>query len=343
MITESRQKKRLDALNINLKTIYFDGNEVKERNSDNSKNEDIEQGIILEKEYYQKNKLLKKEKIFDSRITYTYKFNGEEDYTCKNCGMTGKIKDFENGCPYCHTNYNIDYDDKNLSNKNQYDYIIKDRKYIIKTYSIDIIICFILTFIYIKSTSRTFYLFDILKVIGISFVISLVLFYFFYYIDTMITLSSLKKKKEKQNQLQKEFWEKMESIGASKSKFFNNFNYELRNLYYEDTKDVIDYDILDYNSFNEYEKDNRLYVDVNVDIRLVKYTNNKIVSKTSSITYKLLRVPNNIELKGGVNYIPCPSCGASIDATAEKCSYCGENHNYYQEWYLKETKEQKSK
>ena len=339
MITESKQSKRLKNYNLSIRTLYFQDNTIRQRNTDNSLNEDITQGVVLKKEYYHNNKLLKTEKVFDSRITYTYKFDGSGKYTCKNCGMSGKISDFEDGCPYCNTNYNVDYEDKNLSNKNYYDLIVKNKGYIVRTYIVDILICLILTSIYIYYTSRTFYFFDILKIIFISILISLVLFYFFYYVDAMILLPSLKRKKEKQNKLQEEFWSRMSRIGANKSKFFNNFNFELRNLYYSDKyKDIIDYDIIDYNKFKEYEKDNKLYVDVNVDIRIARYINGTIKTKLENITYRLQRVSNNIELKGAINYIPCPNCGASIDATKSNCEYCGNSHNYYQEWYLKEVK-----
>lgn len=339
MITDNKQIKRLKECNVNIRTYYFENHNIKQRNTNNSLNEDIKEGIILKKEYYQKDKLLKTEKVFDSRITYTYKFDGSDEYTCKNCGMKDKIVEFENGCPYCHTNYNIDYEEKSLSSKNYYDLITKDKKYIIKTFLIDLLFSYILTYIYIKNTSRTFYLFDILKIIIISTLISLILFYFFYYIDAMILLPSLKRKKEKQNKLQEEFWNTMKNIRITKTKFFNNFNYELIKYYYNDKfKDIIDYDIIDYNEFKKYEKDNILYVDVNIDIRVVRYINGKIKTELKNNTYKLQRVNNSIEVNKKINYIPCPNCGASIDITKSNCEYCGNSHNYYQEWYLKEVK-----
>ena len=129
MITESKQSKRLKNYNLSIRTLYFQDNTIRQRNTDNSLNEDITQGVVLKKEYYHNNKLLKTEKVFDSRITYTYKFDGSGEYTCKNCGMSGKISDFEEGCPYCNTNYNVDYEDKNLSNKNYYDLIVKNKSF----------------------------------------------------------------------------------------------------------------------------------------------------------------------------------------------------------------------
>ena len=53
--------------------------------------------------------------------------------------------------------------------------------------------------------------------------------------------------------------------------------------------------------------------------------------------------PNNKDTKfcgncGSPLTATCPNCGASIDATKSNCEYCGNSHNYYQEWYLKEVK-----
>ncbi len=337
MITESKQAKRLNSLGINIKTFFYDNGKKKQRNTDNSLNQDIKQGIIIEKDYYKHGNLLRKEKSFDSRISYTYEFSGEDKYTCKNCGMEGEVKDFTDGCPYCHTNYNIDYDNKELSNKKYYDLIIKDKSYIIKTFFLDIVFSLLLVGIYIYNTSRTFYTFDIIKIIVIGFFISLVLFFIFYYLDALIILPWLRKKKEKSNQKQVEFWNRMQKYFISKTKFYNNLNYELRNLFYSDKyKDVVDYDILDYNSLKEKEEDDKLFVTINIDIRIIRLVNNKIESKIETKEFLLKRVESKLELTKKVNFIPCPNCGASIDATTEVCEYCGTPHNYLQEWYLQE-------
>ena len=63
-----------------------------------------------------------------------------------------------------------------------------------------------------------------------------------------------------------------------KKDFFNNLNYEVRKYYY--TKDnIIDYDILDYINFKSYTKNNTLYVEVIIELRLITLKNNKIKSK----------------------------------------------------------------
>ena len=334
MIVENAQENRLKEYGINIKTKYKVDDQILERNTDHSKEDNIHQGIIIEKDYY-RGTLLKKENLFDSRMLYTYEWNHDQQISCINCGMTGKIEDFYHGCPYCHTTYNMDYDNKELGSKHYFDLTIKDKSYVIKTYMIDFIVSILITSFFIIPNSRTFYFFDILKVVVGAILISLILFYFFYYMDALILLPGLKRKKEKQNQKQQAFWERMSSLGIDKVKFFNNFHYELRKYYYETNHNgVIDFDIIDFNSFTEQIEENQLSVKVEVDIRIVKYKNNKISSKNTTKSYLFKRVNGYQELSGGIRQISCPSCGASIDLTKKECEYCGREINFYQEWYL---------
>ena len=334
MVVEEAQKNRLNEYGINIKTKYQVNDQILERNTDNSKNDNIKQGIILEKDYY-KGILLKKENIFDSRITYTYEFNESKDIKCINCGAISNIDNNNDHCPYCNTSFNLEYTNKNLGSKYYYDLVTKDRSYVIKTYIIDLIVSTIITSLYIINTSRTFYFFDILKIIVGSLLVSLILFFFFYYLDAMILLPGITKKKEAQNKRQQEFWERLEKKKLDKTTFYNNLLYELRELYYGDKyKDIIDFDIIDYNEFIDIEKDNKLYVDVSIDIRIVKYKDGKIKSKLEEKKYRLLWARQNDHLAPGKNEIRCHNCNSSIDVREKKCKYCGTKVNYYQQWYL---------
>ena len=85
----------------------------------------------------------------------------------------------------------------------------------------------------------------------------------------------------------------------------------------------------------DYTKDNKLFVEVTAEVRIVRIINNKIKTSISKDTYTLKRHENAIlELKDGVNMIKCHNCGASIDATKNKCEYCNTEINYLQEWIL---------
>lgn len=332
-VSDSYFERNLKKYNINIKTKYFVGNNIYERNTDNSRNDDIKDGIRCRKEYYILNKLVHVENTFDTRIEYTFISHEDDelDYKCPNCGMNGKVKDFINGCPYCRSYYNIEYKDKELGSKNHYDRVIRSTKYRLITLIIDIICSLILSFIFIKTTSRTFNNFDIYKIFIYGGILSLILYFFFYYIDAKAVLGFIKKYKDKENKKQIDFWNRTQ---IDKKTFFNNLNYEVRKKYYKEDN-IVDYDIIDYDSFEELKTNDSFKVKVNAYVRIVYYNNGKLYSKYKEEEYILKRNTNNIiELKNGINYIKCSNCGASIDASHEHCDYCRTEIDYIQEWKM---------
>lgn len=325
-------KNKLDKLNINIKTEYIVGTQILERNSDNSKNDDIKNGIRCRKEYYVNGELKHIESEFDSRMEYTFISKEEEnkDYTCPNCGMHSKLKDFIDGCPYCGTYYNMDYTDKDLGSKFHYDSILRSNLYRIVTAIIDVSISILLCFVFIKMTSRTFNSYDISKIFIYGVILSFILYYFFYIIDAYIILSPIKKYKNRQNQKQIEFWK---TAKVDKKTFYNNLNYEV-SKYYDGIPNIIDYDILDYLSFSEQIIDGERYIKVLADVRIVTY-DKKISSKYKKEIYILKKNLNDsLQLNAGANIMKCCNCGASIDVRKGQCEYCGTKIKYLQEWFL---------
>lgn len=335
LISETYQKEKLKRYGINIRTKYIVGNKILERNTNDTVNDNIERGIRCQKEYYINNKLAHKEKLFDSRIEYTYIMdnNINEEYECPNCGMKSPLKDFIDGCPYCKTYYNMDYSEKDLGSKYHYDRVLKSNIYRVITLIVDIIISIIISFIFIKLTSRTFNNYDIIKIFIYGIILSLILYYFFYITDAYIILSPIKKYKDKQNKKQIEFWQRTK---INKKTFFNNLNYEIRKKYYS-KENIIDYDILDYTNFKDYEVNRVLYVDVTADLRIVTYENKKLKSKIITQTYTMKQNKNTLlNLGNKENIIRCANCGASIDVTKGKCEYCHSEIKYLQEWILEE-------
>ena len=335
LISETYQKEKLKRYGINIRTKYIVGNKILERNTNDSVNDNIERGIRCQKEYYIDNKLAHKEKLFDSRIEYTYIMdnNINEEYECPNCGMKSPLKDFIDGCPYCKTYYNMDYSEKDLGSKYHYDRVLKSNIYRVITLIVDIIISIIISFIFIKLTSRTFNNYDIIKIFIYGIILSLILYYFFYIADAYIILSPIKKFKDKENKKQIEFWKRTK---INKKTFFNNLNYEIRKKYYS-KENIIDYDILDYTNFKDYEVNGVLYVDVTADLRIVTYENKKLKSKIITQTYTMQQNKNTLlNLGTKENIIRCANCGASIDVTNGKCEYCHSEIKYLQEWILEE-------
>lgn len=335
LISDSFHKKKLNDFGINIKTKYFVGNKVYERNTDGSINDDIISGIRCEKNYYIGKKLVHKETEFDSRIEYTFisKEMENKEYNCPNCGMQSKLKNFIDGCPYCRTFYNIDYTNKDLGSKYHYDRVLRNNSYRVITGIIDLIISIILCFFFIKATSRTFNSIDIFKVFIYGLILSMVLYYFFYILDAYIVLGPIKRYKDKQNQKQIEFWNRTK---IDKKSFFNNLNFEIRKYYYS-KKNIIDFDVLDYIEFQYFVNKDVQYIKVLAEVRIVYYDKKNIKSKIIKEEYLLRKNSSEkLELKDGVNIIRCHNCGSSIDAIKGVCTYCHTEIKYLQEWILEE-------
>ena len=333
LVSDNFDQRKLNKNKINIKTKYIVGHNIYERNTDNSKNDDIISGIRCKKEYYHNSQLLHTETNFDSRIEYTFVSKNMEnrEFRCGNCGMTSKLKTFIDGCPYCRTLYNIEYTDKDLGSKYHYDLVLKSNKYKIVTAIIDIIISISLSFIFIITTSRTFNSYDISKIFIYGLILAMMLYYFFYLLDAYVILGPIKRYKQRQNEKQKKFWEE---TGIDKKSFYNNLNYEIKKDNYS-KNGVIDYDILDYIDFKYFKKSDNEYVKVEVDSRIIYFINGKIKAKYIKDSYTLRKnKEENLVLKDGVNYVKCHNCGASIDVNDASCKYCHTKIKYLQKWIL---------
>lgn len=331
MVLDNYKLKKLKELGINIKSTYISDGKLLERNTDDSKNENVIDGVLFEKEYFKDGKSIHKETDFDTRIEYSYytDIDDKKNYTCSNCGYTGKVKEFKNGCPYCKTSYNIDYKDKELGNKYHYDSVLKSNTYKVVTLIIDVIVSMFLSYLLISTTSRTFNSYDILKVVLIGTGLSLVLYYVFYVADAYVVLKPIKKYKDKMNKKQQEFWERTK---YDKKTFYNNVLFELDNYFYKEGY-IIDYDIIDYLKFEEFNEANTQYVEIEVSIKVITYINNKIKTKVVKETFCFKKKDRTvIELKNGINLIKCSKCGSSINVLDGKCSYCGTEIGSLGEW-----------
>lgn len=331
LISDKYQNEKLNKLNINIKTKFIVGDKILERNSNNTYNDNIDKGIIALKEYYLNNKLIYTERCFDSRMEYSFVSDDLDDnYICPNCSATYKISDNNYNCPYCGTYYNIDYTDKELGNKYHYDRVLRSNKYRVITGIVDIVFSLIISFIFIKYTSRTFNVYDISKVFIYGGILSLILYYFFYIMDAYVILEPIKVYKDKINEKQIEFWNRTK---IDKKKFYNNLNFEIRKKYYS-TNDIIDYDVIDYDDFSEYRTDNNLFVKIKIYVRIMKFINNKIIPSYIEDEIVLKKENRNVLENDELKAIKCSNCGASIDALKGECEYCHTKINSIQEWVI---------
>ena len=167
-ISETLQMRRLTESGVNIKTTYIVDGTLRYRSTDGTCQDDVHSGIRCRKEYFRQGKLLHTEKIFDSRMEYTYVSGMDEEaqHTCENCGFTGKVKEFVNGCPCCDAASNIDYADKELGSKHHYDLVLQSPVYRIVTGVVDYIISFLLPTVlfFLVSSDRPQYRISIAQV-----------------------------------------------------------------------------------------------------------------------------------------------------------------------------------
>ena len=210
-ISETLQMRRLTESGVNVKTTYIVDGTLRYRSTDGTCQDDVHSGIRCRKEYFRQGKLLHTEKIFDSRMEYTYVSGMDEEaqHTCENCGFTGKVKEFVNGCPCCDAASNIDYADKELGSKHHYDLVLQSPVYRIITGVVDYVVSFLLCSLWIINTSRTFNGYDVGKIFIYSTILSMILYYFFYLCDAYAVLGPVRRYKEKQNRPQQEYWHDM--------------------------------------------------------------------------------------------------------------------------------------
>ena len=215
-----------------------------------------------------------------------------------------------------------------MGSKYHYDLVLQNPIYRLVTGVVDYGFSLLICFLWILNTSRTFNGYDVGKIFLYGMILAMILYYFFYLWDAYAVLEPIRRYKEQQNRRQREFWSRP---GIDKKRFYNNLNYEAGRRYYS-RPDVIDYDVIDYTDLQEHEENGRLWVRVELQVRLVYLRNGKISSEYQKDTMTLCRNDRIMKLNSGIQVIKCPQCNANIDVTKGKCEYCGTKIDSVQEW-----------
>ena len=335
LISEENHNKVLSKYNINIKTIYRDIDKMVETNSDKSKNDVLTKAMKTEKNYFIADKKVKKLFGLDSRIEYSNINNQvkKNTYECPNCRMTSYVEGVLDACPFCGVHTNIDYVNKDISNKATYELSKANKNCVIYTTIASIIIALIIGIIFYINTGKL-YAIKSLYIGGAAFI---TVFIVLYLIVALIFLLPKKLKKDKIIKNDDSVWEGLDKKKISYTTFYNNLQYELDKYYYVDNKiSIIDYDIIDYYNFKLVEDASSLYLSMDLIIREIYLDKGKIkpVTKVLKATFKRNNKPIVIDDDGKIHKINCHNCGASIDITANNCGYCDTPNNYNQEWYL---------
>ncbi|MCQ2252574.1 MAG: hypothetical protein MJZ61_03890 [Bacteroidales bacterium] len=321
--------KRLNEFSINALTTYFSNGNKIVTDSSADRNPNVSEAIKLEKDYIRGGKSLLKLHKYDPRIKYTF-MDATTASKCPNCGAD--VDPHSHCCPYCGSTYNMDYATKDLGTKYHTDLVMNSNTYKYITLLVDVIFSFIISYIYIKTTGRTFYAWDFGKVLVGTALLSLIFYYFFYYLDSVMVLLPIKIYKQRINDLQTKFWED-NGDKINKQTFFTNLNYELQKFYFErpENRAIVDFDFVDYTTIKLLD-DKRVSIDLL--LREIYYTDSKLKVRQVSKTVVMERAEREYHLEVGKVYLKCKNCGATVDPFAQECPHCGTRQNYLQEWYM---------
>ena len=331
MISDKVHEERLQKKNAVIVTDYYDQGAVKIRSSDHSKTENVRSGVILAKKYYLHGKLLHQETEFNPGLLYSFVFPALEDgrVQCPNCGGVGEDALFSDGCPYCGAFYNMDYQTELPGSREHSDYVLQERKSLLLPLLLIMAVCIAAGTFFTATTGRTSTVFDFGKGALIGGIVGGVIYLIYSAGKYRAALTSKEiKKKNEQDIVLRRFLSELQANGLTMATFINNLNLGLRDYYFgsdsDATKNIIDFDVLDYRGQNLTRQDGKVYVSTDVSIRLVSEDKDRVWSDE---TVKRIRMkksePPGLVQKAGLNIVKCPFCGASIDLQAKRCSYCG--------------------
>lgn len=307
--------KRLEEKEIVIEEIYKypKDNKIFIRTTDGKENDSVYKSPKIEKNFYKNKKRIFREKNFDPNTFYTIvATKGDKTHTCSECGYTDNLKEFFNGCPYCGANFNIDY-----SNNKSYGRTIKELfsfKWI-KFLCITLPIIFALISIYLNQDIETI----------ISSVIAIPVLMFATYLFVMTFYTPIIFYKIIVYKDVHTYTIKYNGETINNAKLIKDVQTTLLNDYYDEelypeNKNLIDFDILDFEDYKYRYRNSKQYIVLRIKVRKYFNKGNKIKRVISQESVYVSMNPNYIEKKQTLR--KCPSCGANVPPIKKKCTYC---------------------
>ena len=334
LLSRNNQINKLNKNNLSIKAYYKDNNSQHLVESEKNNIDNLVNAALSKKEYYKNNKLVKRLYGYDSRIEYTSFNTIKGEYTCPNCMMNIELDGKTHECPKCGSELLIEYNNnKEIASLYTYDSIIHNKKYIILTIVLDLLMAFHFGLFYFIKTAKIYNIVDIGKTVGVGLIGGLVFFLFFYLAGALLFVLPSKIKRNKIVKSDTRVWEELIKRNIAFNVFYNNLFYELKNYYFvhHDKCCIVDFDIMDYYNFKMIEDGSNLYISFDAVIREIKYIDNNI--KVEQYCKRLtLKKNNKATLKSDLTH--CHNCGSEINVNDDKCPSCGVVNNFKQEWYL---------
>lgn len=337
-ISEKKHYKRLEEKGIVIEEKFSeDENEIYYRISDGSRVDDIKNLPKSEVIYYKDGKKICNINHFDENARYTFisNQNSNKEISCPNCGNIGKEFEFINGCPFCGSDFNMDYVEKKSTGFKPVEMIgIRKIQGIALLFTA---LMFIIRCITAQNAEEPI----------IHHIVSVILIPIFFFISYLVTSFLMFPiciyKIAKDSSMIGKFSAMIQSgVLSSKQRLYNDLNNELSNYYYDTKKsngyeNLIDFDILEYKDIT-FNNNNGVepYIIISYKIRKIYFENDKVYKTISNAKVKLKK--NNIKdiFKDGYRVIKCVNCGASIDVTSSECDYCHTPNNFKNEWTIEE-------
>jgi len=313
--SNSLHLKRLEEKEIVIEEIYKypKDNTIFIRTTDGKENDSVYKSPKIEKNFYYKDKLLFREKNFDQETTYTIlATKGEKIHKCSECGYEDYMKNFFSGCPYCGANFSIDY-----SKHKSYGRSIKELfsfKWV-KTLCIGIPIIAAIFAIYLNQDFETIFTSIIsIPILMFATYLLIMIFYTPYILYKTIIYKDVHTFKIQYN-----------GQIINNAKLLKDVQTTLLNDYYDEklypeNKDLVDFDILDFENYYYKNINNNIYIVLRLKIRKYLNKNKKIKRVVTKEHIMVYQNPHYIEKS--LNLRKCPSCGANVPPLKKKCVYC---------------------
>ena len=329
MVYENKHQRRLKEQGIRIVTSYYDGGSTKHRSSDGADCDDVHSGVILDKTYLRHGKTVRQETEFNPGLVYSFVYPKTEDglLQCPCCGAVAQSGAFSDGCPYCGSAANLEYDERKEGERSHADAVLTRRPrtllWLLGCIAAGIAVCLSLTL----ACSRTRLPFDYVKGIAIGLFVGLGGFLARQIVTNAAVQRKELEKQQRQSAILRAFIDNLHAAGLSLTAFHNSLSAELNRYFYDSddpaVQNVTDYDLLDIRDQRVSTDRGARTVTASVQLRVVSQNDNDLVSETDWRQVRLRQEAGSVQLQGGLNMIECPHCGAKVSVEEKTCRYCG--------------------
>ncbi len=321
---------RLERLGVVIQTEYHDRDGLKIRRSDGSVLDDVAGGVVLDKKYYLGQRLKHQETEFNPGVLYSFVFHEYEGgrVVCPNCGGVGKADLFTEGCPFCGSYYNLEYESKDLGSRAHADYVRYGKRSALPIL-LSIVLCAAAALLITLLSGRTLRPMDAAKGLVVAVLVGAAVGLFWNYRKSRSEITPEdREKKSRQESMLRTMRDRLAAAGSSLSEYTNALVAELETRFFggaPETADVVDFDVLDYLEHAAADDSpEQACFETEVLLRVIRCRKGEIRPEKS--VYRVCLRKNAAAaapLRPGANFRSCPNCGASLDLTETRCGYCG--------------------